>query len=197
MSEDRIIPIAFYEIIDRRLWRKVKFGHGDTKMTKKYWRSSWFPNELLKRNDLLAKSWIDEIVSWRICSILRWNDCFLTVEKRRRSFSRFNIEKDWRWQREESLSRCPKKIDSIKAKWGHLTLELLQISRSIICFKCFSSILFKMRNFHGDEIESIAPVSNFELWQEWFSPNLSMLSKDFLFHSIRLTRKQVRCLICF
>ena len=66
------------------------------------------------------------------------------------------------WEREESLGRWSKKIDSIKAKSHHLALKLWQIRRSIICFKFFSSILFEMKNFKLSQLHTV------KLWPEWF-----------------------------
>ena len=82
------------------------------------------------------------------------------VHKRRRSFSRFNIEKDWRWQR-RITGRCLTKINSISYStrqsgviWSWNCCKL--VDRSFVSawtnWQMFSSssILFSMKNFHRD-----------------------------------------------
>ena len=89
------------------------------------------------------------------------------------------------WQREESLGRYPKKIDSIKAKWHHLILQLTNSSIDHL-FQMFFIDSLQNEEF---EIESIAPLSNID------RSDFHQLSKNFLFHSIRLTRKEVHLLL--
>ena len=106
MSKIDVFQLLFYKIFHRKVFKKEKFEHGDTKMTKserKISVSKWI-FQLLKRNDLLAKSGICSLWN-RINSFLRifssidsshcWDEI---VEKWHRSFSHFNID-----GREESL----------------------------------------------------------------------------------------------
>ena len=104
MSEDRIISIGFYKIIDRRLLKNVKFDDGDTKMTKKHWRSSSFSNELLKRETIYWQRW-----NWFLKNLFDDDFIFSLLRNDVGSFSRLAERRITR--------RCPKKIDSIKIIW--------------------------------------------------------------------------------